>query len=375
MKTNGKLASRRSPKPTSSISRSPKGMLESIEIKHFRGFRHLLVPGLAPVTVFTGKNGAGKTTMLEAILALYGRMNPAWVFNLQAHRGFDKLKASVGPNYLGLFHGFEDKGSAEIKGEFGPEGLATVKLERSTIRKPNINVRSSTGTEAALPELVCRAFRGKKLVQESAVSWSYDSQGAARLAVRDGRGTDRNALLLHPTDRAAGTEDVQRFGDAKAAGRKDRIVEAMKLMDSRITDVDFLPTTSGDYFSATIENLPRPLGLLGGGINNLFRYLLAIVTVQGGAVGIDEVENGIHHSLLREVFKALVDCALIEKTQLFLTTHSAEALEAIGQACQGTPKNTLSVVHLEREKDDSLRVNTFCGADAVSSLRLGYELR
>lgn len=87
--------------------------------------------GLAPVTVLTGKNGAGKTTVLEAVLALYGRMNPAWAINLQGLHGLNRWKANLGPNFLGLFYGYKDEGSAEIRGESGPEGDVRLVLERT----------------------------------------------------------------------------------------------------------------------------------------------------------------------------------------------------------------------------------------------------
>ena len=63
-------------------------MFTSIEIKAFRGIRDLTLSDVAPVTLLTGDNGVGKTTVLEAVFALYARLNPSWVLNLQVHRGF-----------------------------------------------------------------------------------------------------------------------------------------------------------------------------------------------------------------------------------------------------------------------------------------------
>lgn len=92
-----------------------------------------------------------------------------------------------------------------------------------------------------------------------------------------------------------------------------------------------------------------PLGLLGGGMNNVFRFLVNLDFVKGGYLGIDEIENGIHHSLQADVSGHLFQLAKRNRTQLFLTTHSAEALRAFVHAASRTSEDDFAVVHLRRE--------------------------
>lgn len=42
-------------------------MIHAIEIQKFRGIPQLKLENVAPVNIFTGLNGAGKTSILEAI--------------------------------------------------------------------------------------------------------------------------------------------------------------------------------------------------------------------------------------------------------------------------------------------------------------------
>ena len=62
-------------------------MLERLSIRHFRGFKALKMERLARVNLIAGKNGAGKTALLEALFLLAGAGNidafPQW----QALRG------------------------------------------------------------------------------------------------------------------------------------------------------------------------------------------------------------------------------------------------------------------------------------------------
>jgi len=375
MATDSKLRKRQPGGDRNNARKKPAGMLTSIEIRGFRGFRHLQIPGLAPVTVFTGMNGAGKSTMLEAILALHGRFSPTWVLNLQGHHGLRNFSPASGPNYLGLFYGFSDAGSASIKGDFGdglPRKLVVERSSGSQQGQLPPTAPSSTGIGTPIPDLICRAYKGPTLVNESALGWTHNPP---QPTVRGGREAERKAMLLHLTGQAAGDEEAERFGDAKAAGRADRIIAAMQLLNESIQDVEFLRTTTGQYFAAKVDNLHRPLGFLGEGINNIFRLLVNLDTVRGGCLAIDEVGAGIHYSALERVFKALIKIALEDKTQLVLTTHSAETLNAIGRAFSNRDENALAVVHLERRKDDIVEAHVFRSADAVSSLRLGYEMR
>ena len=180
---------------------------------------------------------------------------------------------------------------------------------------------------------------------------------------------------MHPTDRAAGAEEHQRFGQLVLDGHRGSIVEALQLFDERITDVQFLPTSMGNYFVVERDGEIAPLGLLGGGINQLFRFIINVAFARGGFVGIDEVENGFHHSRHRDVFVRLFEVANRNNTQLFMTTHSAEALRALVDAATETNEDDFAVVHLRREKDDATFAKVFRGQDALASLDLGYELR
>jgi ABC-type multidrug transport system ATPase subunit len=71
-----------------------------------------------------------------------------------------------------------------------------------------------------------------------------------------------------------------------------------------------------------------PLPLLGEGTVRLLEILLAISTTRDGVVLIDEIENGLHYSVLKKVWKAIAQYARKSNSQIVTTTHSWESIEA-----------------------------------------------
>lgn len=51
-------------------------MLDRLEIENFRGIRNCLLDDIAPVTLISGKNDAGKSTVLDAIYFLTVHSSP-----------------------------------------------------------------------------------------------------------------------------------------------------------------------------------------------------------------------------------------------------------------------------------------------------------
>ncbi len=349
-------------------------MLNTLQIKNFRGIHKLDLEDLAPVTVFTGSNGAGKTTILEATLAIYGRKNPVWITNLQTHRGFDVLTPK-GPNYLGLFHNFRGTGKASVSAKYADRKKYRVELEVTEVESTLVASEESHSSTKELSELICRAYAGQRLEHTSRLVWKIDDVGRPSLRPVNGLAAAPSSVLMHPTDRAAGADEQKRFGELVLRGDRDSIVEALRLFEERIADVQFIRTDMGDYFVVEREGEIMPLGLLGGGINALFRFLVNIDFAKGGFAGIDEVENGFHHSLHSDAFRILFKTARRTQTQLFLTTHSGEALRALVDAAMETKDDDFAVVHLRRDKGGAVLAKVFRERDALQSLDLGYELR
>ena len=70
-----------------------------------------------------------------------------------------------------------------------------------------------------------------------------------------------------------------------------------------------------------------PISLYGDGLKKSLTMLNAIIKSQNGILLIDEYEMSLHTSIMEKVFKFIVETARKLNVQLFLTTHSLEAVD------------------------------------------------
>ena len=62
----------------------------------------------------------------------------------------------------------------------------------------------------------------------------------------------------------------------------------------------------------------------GDGVMQVLRILLAGLARRGGSWLVDEIEDGVHSSVLPEVWRAIGETAKTMDKQIFCTTHSQE---------------------------------------------------
>ena len=72
----------------------------------------------------------------------------------------------------------------------------------------------------------------------------------------------------------------------------------------------------------------------GDGLRRVFTLASAIPGAKDGLLLIDELEIAVHTRMLEKTFNWLVEFCCQYNVQLFATTHSLEAVDAIIDACK-----------------------------------------
>ena len=107
-------------------------------------------------------------------------------------------------------------------------------------------------------------------------------------------------------------------------------------------------------------------------MNRIARLILAISASSGGLVLIDEIETGLHHSVLPKVWKVIDKVANECDAQIIATTHSYECVQAAGQSLADT--NSFLLHRLEANGLGN-RCVTYQPNDIATAIRHDFEVR
>jgi len=113
---------------------------------------------------------------------------------------------------------------------------------------------------------------------------------------------------------------------------------------------------------------------MGEGMGRLLSIVLAIASAARGVILIDEVENGIHHSVMTKVWSAIAQVARAADVQIFATTHSWECITAAHQAFSESGTYDFRLHRLDRV-DDDVRAVTFDQEMLDAAIKAGLEVR
>ena len=124
-------------------------------------------------------------------------------------------------------------------------------------------------------------------------------------------------------------EDAIRLGRLRQQKQGALILKALQVVEPKLQSIEDnsssgIPMICGDIGLSELV----PLSVMGEGMTQIARLVLSIASVPDGVVLVDEVENGIHHSVLPDVWRVIDEAAKQFRTQIFATTHSFECVMA-----------------------------------------------
>lgn len=336
-------------------------MLEALKLDRYRGFESYRLADLAHVNLLVGKNNCGKTTILEAIELLVSggrvsalrdsavrrgeidedkslsdgvevshvfydhRCEAGASFEL-SNSGNQRLKAALEP----LDENVEDKtlpyGSIGLGTAFRPRAMAYVDLMRSNV-KLSTKVRLSLAVGEEPPIVVPISENGTIL----------DQFGGHTLSDRS---VDRLVRFLSFEPASM----VDSWNDVLTEGREADVVDAMRILMPEIDSIHFLLGSQGrrgglHKIVVGQRNAKQrlPIGSFGDGMRRLLAIGLALASMRDGCLLIDEIDTGLHWTVMADMWRLVVEAAQKSNVQVFATTHSFDCVKGLGTLVRSRP--------------------------------------
>ena len=368
--------------------------LPDLSIAGFRGVASLSIARLGRVTLIAGRNGVGKTTVLDAVRVYAARGLPIILDELLERR--EEFLATrdedddptVSPAYSGLFHGWDATRKKPII--IGPKnGKANLRIEVSTPgecspEQQNLFARYSMDVDDRILKI---GFQNKERV----LPWdlSLDSKRMGRRYSRHyqlrqflgnewpvvecasvGPGLLSNNTLAHFWDKVALTQE------------EDFTIQALRLIDDRIERITVVggdePSSRGLGRRAVVKltNHPNPVPLksLGDGVTRMFAAALALANSRNGFLVVDEAENGIHYSVQQDFWRMVLHIAHQNNVQVLATTHSWDCVKGFARAAAESSDTEGLLIRLDRD-DSEVRVVEYTEEDLETAANQGIEVR
>ena len=304
-------------------------MLKRLQIRNFRGFNALKIGQLSGINLIVGKNDSGKTSLLEAIFLLSRAGNAQMAINDNVIRGLEPGGVSASePFWKQLFSDLNMGRCIEIDADHTSHGQLT--LEISLKRRPTTEFSLDRKSGTSMTNL----FDNRSLVFQ----YSGPSRKSVKSHIRmKGQEFEVNQPAINPLFHAIMLssrigniqEDAIRLGILRRQKQGDQILKTLQIVEPKLQSIENnsssgIPLIWGDIGLSELV----PLSVMGEGMTQITRLVLAIASVPDGVVLVDEVEIGIHHSVLPDVWRVIDEAAKQFRTQIFATTHSFECVMA-----------------------------------------------
>jgi energy-coupling factor transporter ATP-binding protein EcfA2 len=334
-------------------------MLKAFTVKNFRGLRDVRLKDLGRINLISGQNNSGKTSLLEALLLFGGGTNAPLALQVDAMRGIESVRIEMGPNFVPPWQNiFSDGNLAHritLEGRDSAGRTKGIQVDHVTDER-ELRSLGSRPVTSALPQTPSTTTSPLAMLRMK----RSNGRGKGRIGylMVDESGMRQSPALVKPThpgrfmsprEYSTSGETADRFGSMVLQGLQDEVIAAIQIIEPRIAGIVAIPHGNKSILHALVgSKRPTPLALEGAGLVRLCNIIINIIASKDGILMIDEVENGIHHSRIADLWRVVAKTAERHNCQVFATTHSYECIAAAFEALSGEADKALKLFRLDR---------------------------
>lgn len=365
-------------------------MYDEIQIKGFRGLRDFTLKPLGRVNLLVGMNNSGKTSILEAIELLGSRGSIRTIWNATSRRGErfwieEETRRYSEGDVSHLFYGHGFKVGSNILVSSNPN---------STGEKVEISVLPESETQQ---ELFADSSNGPYSEQLNfRVEWSNgEPHSMVEVPLSPRGGIQSRAFSRQLPDRqdsppvqfistsALSIDEVMLlFDEVVLTPEEDLLVEALGTIEPAIdriasigSDRSRMYPRQGGIVVKLNEFANRiPIGSMGDGMWRMLGIALALVNARNGILLIDEIDTGLHYSVLPAMWKLVNENSTRLNIQVFATTHSRDCYESLATIANENVSSN-SDVTIQRIDSEAHSSTVFSEQEIVAAAERGIEVR
>ena len=335
-------------------------MYRTFSVKNFRGFDDLTVEGLGRINLIAGKNNVGKTALLEALWVHSGPTEPGQALRLDLARGLADPDSAI----KNLFYGFDSSAAIELcaHGDWGAEPrqlrisaeeIPRIQLSMDAPGNDSLNILTPSPRELIVlycldefgEEALTKGWLGRDAVNARNLTIGYERNGPATA------GRLLTAIFLPGSSLGVSSQNVERYSRLEMDGRQDEILQILQIVEPALQRLTVLATGPEPRLYADFGTKPLiPAQLTGDGMSRILSVALAIASVPGGMVLVDEIENGLHYTVMEKVWKAIAAFARSYNVQIFATTHSHHCIQSACRALEAAEEEDFFLYSIGRRK-------------------------
>jgi predicted ATP-dependent endonuclease of OLD family len=342
--------------------------LETVTIHQFRGLRDLELKDLGRINLLVGLNNSGKTSVLEALsvychpldikvwlstanqreqdIGVYRiRLLDAikWLFTHNSASIVEPDKPIILISSTGLFSvkkliaSYEEQEEIWLSEEINIRNISNEEeIENDNEQEienedtPRVRKGINLKIEVSLDDYQLSLFGEPPACITDFLLW--EDERFYRLPGK--REPSLKTSVVTPSSHRSEVGQFRLLSEATFQNFKADVIQLLKQIDNNISDIEILlpPESISSRFNIYIQHKKlglAPVSTFGDGIRRLLHIALKLASVKGGILLIDELESTIHTEALQSSFQWLVKWCTEMDVQLFATTHSLEAVDAL----------------------------------------------
>ena len=354
-------------------------MLTRLAIHALRGIPSLELDDLGRVNIFLGTNGAGKTTVLEALWLMGQPTHPGHLINLGNWREMSPPALNSDQSLRSLFHLGNVTNSPTI--HFAHDGMAeSLTIDAITEENDGLANPASelTAVSDSLEMYAWKNLSGVKVTfrdsNQNEISstmrlHSNGFQADAPAKKHAGLGT----FFIHARRSTSIGETASLLTSMTRTKTTGAFNNAMKTIDPRVIALHPGATGTTPLVYVDIGEMEMlPINVMGDGFCRVALMVTGLHYATPQMLVVDEIDSGLHWSVMERFWKMLLQSA--SNKQIFCSTHNEEMLAKTLPAFAEDP-DALRIFRLDRLSDGQIIAKKYNYDRYKLAVETGVEIR